>query len=119
MARAFVILDAMLQWQNTDQFGNLKVAVATGTSLEDIFEDLDGLAEAVFTQHSENVQFSIDVPYGEIAAPSGDQVSHILQIPFLADLVAGGASESSVYASIHADLSRIVGPRAEVRGPWD
>ena len=109
----------MLQWENTDQFGNLKVASSSATGLDDVDPDLRDLARAVFDQHSENVKFSIDVSYAEISAPRGDQVSHVLSLPFVSDLVAKGGDKQAIQHALSDRLKDIVGDPEMVVGPWD
>lgn len=105
----------MLTWENTDQFGNLKVACSGASSVDTLNADLESLVEAVFAQHSSGVTFSVDASYGEIAAPNGDQVSHVLSLPFLSSV----ADKSAASAEIQQALREIVGDRASVIGPWD
>lgn len=109
----------MLSWENTDQFGNLKVATSSATGLDDVESDLRDLARAVFEQHGEDVMFSVDVSYAEVSAPKGDQVSHLLNLPFVSDLIAGGMSRSDVQDSLTKLLEGMVGETAKVVGPWD
>ncbi len=109
----------MLLWENTDQFGNLKVATSFATGLEDIESDLRDMARAVFEDHGEDVLFSIDVNYAEISAPKGDQVSYLLNIPFVAGLIAGGMDKSEIQDSLTRQMEGMVGETAKVVGPWD
>ena len=109
----------MLQWENTDQFGNLKVATSSATSLENVKSDLEDMVKAVFEQHGREVTFSIDVPYAEISAPRGDQVSHVLNLPFVTVFTAGGMEESEILASLTQQLKSFVGDSTKVIGPWD
>ncbi|MEI7984896.1 MAG: hypothetical protein WCI55_04645 [Armatimonadota bacterium] len=109
----------MLQWENTDQFGNLKVATSSATGLEDVESDLRDMARAVFEDHGEEVMFSIDVNYAEISAPRGDQVSYVLNIPFVAGLISGGMDKGEIQDSLTSQLEGMVGETAKVVGPWD
>ena len=109
----------MLQWENTDQFGNLKVATSSATGLEDVESDLRDMARAVFEQHGEDAMFSVDVSYAEVSAPKGDQVSHLLNLPFVSDLVASGMPKGEIQDSLTRQMERIVGETARVVGPWD
>ncbi|MEI8282973.1 MAG: hypothetical protein WCG75_11245 [Armatimonadota bacterium] len=109
----------MLQWENTDQFGNLKVATSSATNIADVEPDLRDLARAVFDQHSENVKFSIDITYAEISAPRGDQVSHVLNLPFVSELVANGGDKQAILHELANHLKDIVGDPEMVVGPWD
>ena len=109
----------MLQWENTDQFGNLKVATSTASGLEDVEPDLRDLAKAVFEQHSEDVSFSVDVSFCEISAPRGDQVSHLLNLPFISSLIGAGTPKSEIQDSLTKQLEAMIGETAKVVGPWD
>ena len=109
----------MLQWENTDQFGNLKVATSDATTLEEIEPDLRDLARAVFEQHGEDVMFSVDVNFAEISAPRGDQVSHLLNVPFVGNLIKNGTDKSEIQYSLTRQLEAMVGETAKVVGPWD
>jgi hypothetical protein len=109
----------MLSWENTDQFGNLKVATSSATGLEDVEADLRDMSRTVFEQHGEDVMFSVDVSYAEVSAPKGDQVSHLLNLPFVSGLIAGGMPKSEVQQTLTNMLVGIVGETAKVVGPWD
>lgn len=109
----------MLQWENTDQFGNLKAATSSASGLDNVEDDLKDLVRAVFDQHGEDVKFSVDVAYAEISAPRGDQVSHILNLPFVSDLVASGVEKSSISDSLKSKLVDLVGDDSKIIGPWD
>ncbi len=109
----------MLQWENTDQFGNLKVATSEATTLDNVKPDLEELVRAVFEQHGREVTFSIDVPYSEISAPRGDQVSHVLNLPFVSVFVAGGMEKAEIQASLAQQLRSLFGDTTKVIGPWD
>jgi hypothetical protein len=75
-----------LVWESTDQFGNLVVANSSAQSSEELRSDLGDLVESVFLRHvDESVTFSVDLEYGEVSAPRGDQVSHMVQVPWLAE----------------------------------
>ena len=80
--------------------------------------DLQDMVDAVFAQHSDNVKFSVDVSYGEVSAPGGDRVSHVLAVPFVADLLAMGESEPSLQSSLTKELEKVLSGRAPVVGPW-
>ncbi len=109
----------MLQWENTDQFGNLKVATSTATTLDNVKSDLEDLVRAVFEQHGREVTFSVDVPYAEISAPRSDQVSHVLNLPFVSVFVAGGMPKDEIQKSLTQQLKSFVGDTTKVIGPWD
>ncbi len=109
----------MLQWENTDQFGNLKVATSEATTLDNVKPDLEDMVRAVFEQHGREVTFSIDVPYAEVSAPRGDQVSHVLNLPFVSVFVASGMEKAEILTSLIQQLKSLVGETTNVIGPWD
>ena len=109
----------MLKWENTDQFGNLKVATSMATSLENVKPELEDMVNSVFEQHGRDVTFSVDVPYAEISAPRGDQVSHILNLPFVSVFVAGGMDKDEIQRSLIQQLKSLVGDTTKIIGPWD
>lgn len=96
----------------------MKVAASTAKSFEELVPDLTEMAEAVFAQHAENVAFSVDVAYGEVSAPGGDRVSHVLNIPFISEELAMGDSEASLQANLQQALEKVLQGRARVVGPW-
>ena len=113
------ILNSMIQWENTDQFGNLKIATSSATNLTDVELDLRDLAQAVFKEHGEEVTFSVDVAYAEISAPRSDQVSHLLNLPFVTDLIAAGTNKGEIQDALTNQLEAMIGEIAKVTGPWD
>jgi hypothetical protein len=75
-----------LTWETTDQFGNLVVANSSASCADELRSDVADLVERVFLRHAdEAVTFSVDFEYGEISAPRGDQVSHMVQVPWLSE----------------------------------
>ena len=109
----------MLNWENTDQFGNLKVATSSATGLDDVDQDLQDMIRAVFDQHGVGVKFSVDVAYAEISAPRGDQVSHVLNLPFVSGLTGSGMDKGEIQSALSEKLRALVGEDAEVVGPWE
>jgi hypothetical protein len=102
-----------LVWETTDQFGNLLVALSDASSLDSLRSDLADMVGRVFDRHAdESATFSVDLDYNEISAPRGDQVSHVLQVGWLA---SSGLSVEQV-----KDVLREVGEghTFEVIGPW-
>lgn len=101
----------MLKWENTDQFGNLKVATSAATSSAELRAELVAMVEDVLTAHPTGAVFAVDAPFCEISAPSGDQVSHVLAVP----LFESGLTMEDAQAM----LQELVGDRAAVQGPWE
>ena len=112
-----------MQFSATDNFGNLMVAESAARSDADLHADLVTLVEAVLAHHPGPVAFSVDVGYGEIASPSGDQVSHIMSVPWFGEREAAGESREGVYAAVAGQLGQIAAAHPEreitIQGPWD
>jgi hypothetical protein len=107
--------ETAMQWESTDQFGNLMVATCDATDSEGISEALSEMVRAVFERTPEGVTFSIDSSYREVAAPSPDQVSHILTLPYL----GGGESCRAEVERLLAQVVADKGLQARIIGPWD
>ena len=93
-----------MEWQATDQFGNLYVGVSEASSFEELRSDLASLVEQLQARSSEQVVITIDMEYQEINGPDPEKVSHVLQVAWLQsqsgedirELVASELSESGV-----------------------
>lgn len=104
-----------MRWEGTDNFGNLMVAESSSTSVADVYADLRSLCVEVFGRHGGPVTFAIDLEYQEIAAPDGNNVTHVMRVPWF---VAG---DESSFDAIRDQLSEIVlemGREATITGPW-
>lgn len=104
---------AVLIWQNTDQFGNLKAATSAATSLEELLPDLLDMISAVLANAPKDPKFSVDLEYREISAPDGNQVSHTLALP---DLEPVSEDQAAV---IRVKLDELLEGRGRAVGPWD
>lgn len=103
-----------LQWDNTDQFGNLKVAISDASDAETFESHVQDMIARVREQHGDaGLIFSVDTSYKEVAAPRGDQVSHILQCDWLDN---PSHSSEEIQELIRKNL---IGVDAKVIGPWD
>ena len=104
-------------WENTDQFGNMAIGASSASTPEDISADLASMVELVFSRLPENAEFSIDVACGEISAPNANQVTHVLQLPWMSQQVD---SKEEVFAKVSSILTDALGEReAKIVGPWD
>lgn len=112
-----------MQFSATDNFGNLMVAESAARSDDELHADLAAMVQAVLAHHPGAVTFSVDVGYGEVAAPSGDQVSHIMSVPWFGEREAAGESRDAIYAAVAGQLAEIAAAHAEreigIQGPWD
>lgn len=73
-----------IQWEATDQFGNLFVAASTASSVEELAADVGSLISELRSAGKSGV-VSFDFEYCEINGPDPESVSHVLQVPWLAD----------------------------------
>lgn len=73
-----------VQWEATDQFGNLFVAASTAGSVEELAADVGSLISELRSAGRSGV-VSFDFEYCEINGPDPESVSHVLQVPWLAD----------------------------------
>lgn len=101
-----------MHWESTDNFGNLSVATSSATSLEDLRADLESMIDVVFSRTPEGVVFSVDKSYQEIAAPSENQVTHVMTVPLLAS-----ESEETVQSVLREVLDHMERD-AKVQGAW-
>ncbi|MEI7576461.1 MAG: hypothetical protein WCK51_06175 [Armatimonadota bacterium] len=101
-----------MNWESTDNFGNLSVATSSASSLEELRTELESMIDVVFARTPEGVVFSVDKSYQEIAAPSDQQVTHVLTVPLLATL-----SAEDVQATLREVLAKM-GREAAVQGTW-
>ena len=113
----------MVEWEATDQFGNLYVAASEARSPEELKEDLSSLIGEALLRASGRAEFAVDAAYGEVSAPSGSQVSHVLSVPWLSERMHGGEDRAAIEAEVQ-DLLRAAFPadqadRCLARGPWD
>lgn len=105
-----------MQWEATDQFGNLYVGTSKSTDPEGLADELASMLEELSLRGVQSPALTIDLSYGEICGPDPDHVSHILQAPWLS-----GLSASDAKAQIEAVVQRVAAdhgipePRIEVR----
>ena len=116
-----------MQWESTDNFGNLSVATSNAQTPESLKEDLQNLVTTLFHRWEStpdlDIKISIDVRSGEICGPDSNQVSHIMEVPWLSKRVRDGETPDEVYLHIHELTSSCIdesSPRKiTVQGPWE
>jgi hypothetical protein len=112
-----------VRWEATDQFGNLYVGNSDAYDLDGLRADLGSMIDEVVQRRSTGVKFSIDLEYGEISAPEGGQVSHLMNVAWLADRVNAGEATEQVFAETSEILQDLINQDtridATVQGPWD
>jgi hypothetical protein len=80
-----------MEWQATDQFGNLYVATSDATGVEELAPHLESLVDELRSRVGTAFTVSVDAPYGEISGPDPGRVSHMLKVDWLTS-----ASESDL-----------------------
>jgi len=73
-----------MQWQATDQFGNLYVGESEAKTFDELKPDLASLVEELLARTPDPVRISVDLDYCEVNGPDPNQVSHVLRVPALA-----------------------------------
>ena len=76
--------NGVMEWEATDNFGNLNVGVSEASSLEELRGDLENLVEELHHRHPDGGQITVDFEYGEVNGPNPDEVSHVMQVAWLA-----------------------------------
>lgn len=76
-----------MNWEPTDQFGNLFKATSHASNGPDLIAALKSMIEEVVARGATEGEFAVDVEFGEIAAPSEYQVTHILCVPQFANRI--------------------------------
>ena len=113
----------MIEWEATDNFGNLMVAKSEAQSLDELREDLISLIDEALHRTPQGAVFAVDAAYGEVTAPSGNAVTHILQVPWLSQRAAQGEDKDSVENSLITELQALLESRdssnARAQGPWE
>ncbi len=72
-----------MNWEATDQFGNLYVGVSEAESTDDLRPHLASLIEELCQRTPGPIQVTIDMSYAEINGPDPEQVAYVLQVPWL------------------------------------
>jgi hypothetical protein len=88
-----------MQWQATDQFGNLFVAQSEATDFEALKPELASLVEELASRNGEGFRVTFDFEYGEINGPHPEQVSHVIRSEWLPSMAedAGFWTDCSVF----------------------
>ncbi len=73
-----------MDWQATDQFGNLFVAESGAQSLDELRPHLASLLSEARERAGDEFQVTVDLAYQEVNAPDPESVSHVLRVPWLA-----------------------------------
>lgn len=83
-----------MQWEATDQFGNLWVGVSDAACIEDLRPHLASLVDQlVLRTEGKPFKVTIDREYGEINGPDPDGVSHVIRCGWVEGLPAEQAQD--------------------------
>jgi len=83
-----------MQWEATDQFGNLWVGVSDAVSIHELRPHLASLVEQLALRtEGKPFRITIDREYGEINGPDPDGVSHVIRCGWVEGLEAEYAQD--------------------------
>jgi hypothetical protein len=74
-----------MQWQATDQFGNLYVGSTDANCVDDILPDIESLIQELKARVGDSFQVTVDSSYGEISGPDPGKVTHMLRSTWISD----------------------------------
>lgn len=74
-----------MQWEATDQFGNLYVGASQSADAAGLNDELRSMLTEIRERGAESAILTCDFDYAEISGPDPEQVSHILQVPWFSD----------------------------------
>lgn len=83
-----------MDWQATDQFGNLYIGESSATSIDDLVPDLKSLVSELIERNGTKFQLTIDFEYQEVNGPHPENVTHIMRIPWLSTMEKEAACTS-------------------------
>jgi len=75
--------NASMEWQATDQFGNLYVGESNAQTIDELRPHLAMLLTEVRERAGDAFQLTVDFDYAEISGPEPDRVTHVLRVPWL------------------------------------
>lgn len=83
-----------MDWEATDQFGNLWVGNSHAVGIDDLRPELESLVEQlVHRTEGRPFKITIDREYGEINGPDPDGVSHVIRNSWVEGLPAEYAQD--------------------------
>lgn len=74
-----------MQWEATDQFGNLYVLASQSKDVKSLRGELTSMIEQLRDRYGDEFVLTIDFAYSEINGPDAENVSHVLQVSWLTD----------------------------------
>jgi len=73
-----------MEWQATDQFGNLFIGESDAQSFEDLKPHVSMLVDELKERAAGPFRVHFDYAYRELCGPDPERVSHVLRVPWLA-----------------------------------
>lgn len=73
-----------MEWEATDQFGNLYIGESNAKSVEELSHHLRMLIAEVLERTGGEFTLTLDYECSEITGPFPENVSHILRVPWIA-----------------------------------
>lgn len=71
-----------MTWESTDQFGNMYVAVSDATNWTQAADHIRALLTELAARQDTFI-VTYDTDFGDLNGPHPDQVTHVLQMPWL------------------------------------
>jgi hypothetical protein len=72
-----------MNWQATDQFGNLYRGESESSDVESLRDEIADMLHQLRSRTDGAITITVDTEYGELNGPDPNQVSHILGVPWL------------------------------------
>lgn len=83
-----------MQWEATDQFGNLYVMTSTAVGIDELRPQLESLIEQLRVRTGgAPFTVTVDTEYGEINGPDPNGVSHVIRCGWVEGLPAEQAQD--------------------------
>lgn len=99
-----------MQWEATDQFGNLYVMTSTAVSIDELRPQLESLIEQLrFRTGGAPFTVTVDTEYGEINGPDPNGVSHVIRCGWVEGLPAEYVQDIVDALQAECDAQGVVG----------
>lgn len=93
-----------MDWQATDQFGNLFIGESSSTDVESLRPELASLIEQLAERAGDSFRVVVDFSYNEICGPDPEHVSHLLRVPWLS-----GSDRDATFDAVRAAVDSACG----------
>lgn len=85
---------SVVEWQATDQFGNLYVGESTSSDVDGLLPEIESLIDELAERSGSDFSVTIDFDYGEVCGPDPESVSHVIRAPWLKSCDRGPVTEA-------------------------